>query len=256
MHRNSHWLLRSHLLRRHHHGLAWHRSSHLGHRGLICGSWHLTWLLLVVSSRALGSSLPELPVVVVMSLLHVLTSKLLDKHVDNLNNLWIVQEFSVDCSRLRSLKSLEVSLVSCFFLLELSNFLKFVMVDVELLAIECVHVELLSGKSSIIRRFVANEGIESLTFLREKLHAFDITILREETLKFFFSGIGREVFDIEIASLLGVLESELISTFLLISISFLKSFSCINLHAFVLLLVLLFNCTGSCSWAGKFIIRI
>jgi len=102
---------------------------------------------------------------------------------------------------------LEISLVSSLLLLNLSHFLKFVMVDVKSLSIEYLLRNLLLGYSSIIWGLVANKGVESITLLGEYLDTFDFTILLEVLSKFSFGGSGREVLNVKVASLLGVLES-------------------------------------------------
>lgn len=107
--------------------------------GLRSSSRHLVRAA-IVSGATLVSHASILSILIVSSLLEVVASELLNEHLNDLNNLRIVEELGVDLSRLASLKDLEISLVSCLFLLNLSNFLKLVVVDIELLAIESRHV--------------------------------------------------------------------------------------------------------------------
>jgi hypothetical protein len=77
----------------------------------------------------------------------------------------------------------------------------------------------------------ADKGIKSLTFLREKLDVFDFTILSKEFFKLLFGSSGREVLDVEIASLLGVLVSEHLLGLFNLSLCLLQSFFAVELFA-------------------------
>lgn len=122
-----------------------------------------------------------------------------------------------------------VSLVSDFFLLDLSDFLDFVVVDVENLSVEGLLIKLLSGECSIVWVLEADEGVDSFTFFTEDLNAFDLTALSEVLSELLFGGVGWEVLNVEIASLLGVLESHLVLLLFLFSFGFLKGFSDVEL---------------------------
>lgn len=97
---------------------------------------------------------------------------------------------------------LVVSLISDFFLLNLSNFLDFIMIDVENLSVEGLLIECLLSISSIVRVLKADKGIYSLSVFAEDLDTFNVTVFTEVLSKLLFTSIGREVLDIEIASLL------------------------------------------------------
>lgn len=97
---------------------------------------------------------------------------------------------------------LEVGLVSDVLLLDLSDFLDLVVVDVKHLSIEGLLIKLLLGKSSIIWVLEANKSVDGFSVLREDLDAFDISILSKVFFEFLFSSVGWEVLDVEIASLL------------------------------------------------------
>lgn len=123
-------------MRGYHHRLTGHRARSTLKRHLLgLRSGHLVRSA-IVSWATLVSHSTWLSVLIVSSLLEVVTSELLDEHLNDLNNLGVVQELSVDLSRLGSLLDLEISLISGLFLLDLSHFLELVMVDVELLAVE------------------------------------------------------------------------------------------------------------------------
>jgi hypothetical protein len=100
------------------------------------------------------------------------------------------------------LEVLVISLISDFFLLDLSDFLDFIVINVEGLSIKGLAIELLSGKGSVIRVLEADEGINSLSVLLEDLHAFDLSVLTEVLLELHISSVGREIFDVKVASLL------------------------------------------------------
>ncbi len=156
----------------------------------------------IVSGTTLISHTSIVSILIVFSLLEVTASELLNKHLSDLNSLRVVEELIVDLSRLGSLENLEISLIYGLFLLNLSHFLKLVVVDIELLASESIHVELLSSNSSAIWGFIKYEGIECFTFLWENVDAFDFSESLEDFSKLRFSGVWREVLHIEVASLL------------------------------------------------------
>jgi len=124
---------------------------------------------------------------------------------------------------------LEVSLVMDIFVLDLSDFLDFVVVDVELLSVEGGLVKLSLGLRSLLGILEANESIESLSFLGEELNVFDFTVLSEQFFELLFGGVGREVFDVEVASLLGVLVSKHLLGLFHLSLRFLQCLSDVKL---------------------------
>jgi hypothetical protein len=122
-------------------------------------------------------------------------------------DLGLVEEIN-SVTEVLLLEVLEISLIMELFVLSLSDFLDFVVVDVELLSIEGLLVEFILGLLSFLWVLEADEGIDSLAFLGEELDVLDFSVLREEFFELLFSGSRREVLDIEIASLLGVLVSK------------------------------------------------
>jgi hypothetical protein len=126
---------------------------------------------------------------------------------------------------------LEVSLVMDIFVLNLSDFLDLVVVDVKLFAVEGSLVKFSLSLGSLLGILEADKGIKSLTFLRKKLDVFDFTIFSEEFFKLLFGSSGREVLDIKVASLLGVLISEHLLGLFNLSISFPQSFFAVEFFA-------------------------
>jgi len=88
-----------------------------------------------------------------------------------------------------------------FFILSLSDFLNFVVVNIELLSVEGVLMELSLGKGGLFRVLEADKGVDGLILLREKLDVLNFSILSKKFFQLLSSSIRREVFDIEIASL-------------------------------------------------------
>ena len=114
-------------------------------------------------------------------------------------------------------KVLEIGSISGVFLLDLSDFLLLVEVQEELLAIQGLGLTLLLGIGSTLWTLVADESVHSSTFFMVKLDALDFTVLFKVGLELLLSGVLWEVLDVEVASLLGVLESVLLSLLLLLS---------------------------------------
>jgi hypothetical protein len=104
--------------------------------------------------------------------------------------------------------------------------------------------------------FIANKSIESFTFLGEDLDTFNFTELFKVLSEFIFSSSWREVLYIEVTSLLGILESDLFSTLLSLSILLFQGFSDIYMMSFMQLLMLLLYCIKSSFRAVLFVIRI
>lgn len=96
---------------------------------------HVTWLLVELSVRV-GSSLLSVLVAHIVVLESSSSVQLIHDELNDLENLRLVEEISREASDVLFFMVLEISLVSVFFLLNLSYFLKFVMVDVESLSIE------------------------------------------------------------------------------------------------------------------------
>ena len=153
-------------------------------------------------------------------------------------------------------KVLEISSISGVFLLDLSDFLLLVEVQEELLAIQGLSLTLLLGIGSTFWTLVADEGVDGSTFFMVKLDTFDFTVLFKVGLELLFSGVLWEVLDVEIASLLGVLESVLLSLLLLLSESLWKSFFNVELDTIVLLVVLLSDSVQGAFWTVFFVVWV
>jgi len=88
----------------------------------------------------------------------------------------------------------------------------------------------LFGDGGLIRSLEADESVNVLTFVvAEHLKALDFTILLEALSKLFFSSPRREILNVQIASLLGVLVLEHFTSSLDSSALLLKSFLDIKL---------------------------
>ena len=122
--------------------------------------------------------------------------------MDKLEDFWLVDHFKTECSLVLFLEVVVISLISDFFLLDFSNFLDFVVVDVEDLSIEGLSIKLLSGKSGIIWVLEANESIDSFSFFAEDLDAFNFSALSEVFFELFIGCVGWEVLNVKVASLL------------------------------------------------------
>lgn len=122
-------------------------------------------------------------------------------------DLGFVEEIN-SVAKILFLEVLEVGLIMEFLILSFSDFLDFVVVNVKLLSIEDLLMEFCLGLLSLLGILEADEGIDSLTFLREHLNVFNFSILSEEFFQLLFGSIGWEVLNVEIASLLRVLVSK------------------------------------------------
>jgi len=120
---------------------------------------------------------------------------------------------------------LEVCLILGFFERDLTEFLNLVVVNVKRSFAENLVVETSLCHGSLIGSLEANESVNILTLIvREHLKAFNVTELFEALLKVLFSGLGREVLDVQVASLLGVFVLEHLTGSLDGSALFLKGF--------------------------------
>jgi len=120
-----------------------------------------------------------------------------------------------------------------FFILSLSDFLNFVVVNIELLSVEGVLMELSLGKGGLFRVLEADKGVDGLILLREKLDVLNFSILSKKFFQLLSGSIRREVFDIEIASLFGVLVSEHFFGLFHLSVFLLEGFLHIDFFIFV-----------------------
>jgi len=141
---------------------------------------------------------------------------------------------------------LEVSLILSFFKRDFAELLDFVVVDVKRSLTKGLVVKTSLGNRCLIGSLEANKSVDVLTLVVvEHLKAFDITELFESLSEFLFSGLGREVFDVQVASLLGVFVLEHLTSSLDSSAFLLQSFLNIELVAIDLAVVKLSNGLGS-----------
>lgn len=126
---------------------------------------------------------------------------------------------------------LEVSVIFHGLVLDLSEFLDLVVVDVELSVTESGSVKSILGVGGSVWGLVANESVDVLLLvILEHLNLLDFTIVLELGNEFFLAHAWVEVFDVEVASLLGVLVSEHFSGLFEFSVSFLESLSAVELQ--------------------------
>ena len=103
-----------------------------------------------------------------------------------------------------------VSFVSDLFLLNLSDFFDFIMIDVEHLSHEGHLIKILLGLSSVVRILEANKGIDGLSLFAENLDTFNFSKFTKVLTELLLSGGRWEVLDIKVASLFRVLEPHLV----------------------------------------------
>ena len=148
------------------------------------------------------------------------------------------------------LVAVEISFVSVLHLLLFSDFLYFVVVDVELLSIVGAIVELLSCSGGRVGLLKANKGVDcSFLFVLEDLHLLKVSVGLEKLLQVLLGGIRGEVLDIEVAPLLGVLVPEHLLLLLELSVLRLQSLLGIDLASinFLVMHVLASLESGICS---------
>ena len=115
---------------------------------------------------------------------------------------------------------LEVSLIVLLFLVLLAVLLDLVVVDVQLLVVELLGAQCVLGVGCRLGALVANESVDGLLVVWEHFDGFDISSLLEELGELFKGGVGGEVLDVEIASLLRVLVADHVLLFLDFSVCF------------------------------------
>jgi hypothetical protein len=144
---------------------------------------------------------------------HLLLEKKEDL-LDELNGVGLLEKIGINLvgGILLSLV-VEVSLVLGLSLLLLADLGKLIVGHVEWLSVDLLSVKLLSGKGGTIRLLEADEGAagRQTVVSRQNLDVFDLTELNEMLSNFLFLVFNGEVLDEEIALLLGVLESLLLS---------------------------------------------
>jgi len=159
------------------------------------------------------------------------------QELNKLEDFRLVDEVEGQGLRVLLVVVLEVNSVSHFFLLELSHFLQLVVVHVELLSVESLLVKSLLGGQSLVGLSVANKGVKGFLLIGHHLKAFDLSVLAEEFHELLFGSVLREVLHVEVASSLGLLESELLLGLLEVTVRLLQSFLDIELLAFELFAV-------------------
>jgi len=127
---------------------------------------------------------------------------------------------------------LEVSLILGFFKRDFTELLDLVVVDVKRSLTESLVVETGLGNGGLIGSLEANESVNVLTLVvAEHLKALNVTKLLESLSELLLGGLGREVLDVQVASLLGVLVLEHLASSLNSSALLLESFLNVELVA-------------------------
>jgi hypothetical protein len=106
------------------------------------------------------------------------------------------------------LESLETVFILGFFVGDVTEFLEFVMADLQLTLIDGLSIQFLKGGLSLIGGLEADESVGFVGLVNgEHLDTLNLalTISGEKLLEVFVGGLGVEVLDVQVASLLGVL---------------------------------------------------
>jgi len=155
-------------------------------------------LLLVWSLWSVSSVVSHILSEWLLLSLHV-GNKLLNKGKD----FWSVNDVQIEWALVLFLIVLVISFVSDFFLLNLSDFFNFIVIDVEDFSIESLLVKLGFSLGSIVWILEANKSIYSFTFwFTEYLYTFNFSELSKVLSKFLFTSVGWEILNIKIASFL------------------------------------------------------
>jgi len=196
--------LRVLLLLLHHHGVHLRGSllrglahSHTGHHVGRHLAWHLTWHGALTYHRVTHAVIGLGHAVLGSLAAHVSTSAhslllLLEVELglDESNELIEDGKDLRLAHQLRNVGALflivlEISLVVHLLILSLSDFLNFVVVNVELLSVEGLLVESSLGSGSSFGVLEALEGIDCFAFFGEDLDAFNVTVFSEKILQLF-----------------------------------------------------------------------
>jgi hypothetical protein len=105
------------------------------------------------------------------------------------------------------LESLETVFILGFFVGDVTEFLEFVMADLQLTLIDGLSIQFLKGGLSLIGGLEADESVGFVGLVNgEHLDTLNLalTISGEKLLEVFVGGLGVEVLDVQVASLLGV----------------------------------------------------
>jgi len=106
------------------------------------------------------------------------------------------------------LESLESVFILGFFVGDVTEFLEFVMADLQLTLVDGLSIQFLKGGLSLIGGLEADESVGFVGLVNgEHLDTLNLalTISGEKLLEVFVGGLGVEVLDVQVASLLGVL---------------------------------------------------
>jgi len=128
------------------------------------------------------------------SLLHKSRLEECDDLVEHGKDFWFTDQ--VRYISVLFLIVLEVSLIVHFFILGLSDFFDFVMVDVQLLSIEWLLMELLLCSLGSLWVLEADKCIHSFSFFWEDSDTFNLSMFGKKFLKLIRSCCWREVFDV------------------------------------------------------------
>ena len=117
------------------------------------------------------------------------------------------------------LELLESKFILGLFVLDVSEFLKLVMADLELSLVKESVVAVLESLLGLVGSLEADESVGFLLFVNgEHLDALNFSVLLEDTGEVLFGELGLEVLDVEVASLLGVLVLDGLSEELFLSL--------------------------------------
>jgi hypothetical protein len=158
------------------------------------------------------------------------------KLLKDLGHMWMSDEIiQMESSCLGCHVLLEAWLIHGFFLLKVSEFLDFVMVDHHSLSFKVLVMEGLLGSSGGIWCLEANESknVWGTSLLNLDSSLFGFTELFEDFLQLFLSPFIWEVLDIEVASLLWCLISKSISDLFSFSVTFLHGSSDVELQVII-----------------------
>jgi len=141
---------------------------------------------------------------------------------------------------------LEVSLIFGLFKRDFAELLDFVVINVKRSFTEGLVMKTLFSNRCLIRSLEANKSVDILTLVvSEHLEAFNITKLLESLSKLLLGGLRREVFDVQVASLFGVLVLEHLTSSLDSSALLLESFLDVELVTLNFAVVELLDSLGS-----------
>jgi len=122
------------------------------------------------------------------------------------------------------LELLESKFILGLFVLDVSEFLKLVMADLELSLVEESVVAVLESLLGLVGSLEADESVSLLLFVNgEHLDALNFSVFLEDSSEVFFGELGVKVLNVKVASLLGVLVLDGLSEELFLSLGGSKS---------------------------------